>query len=375
MPKRVILLSLVVILCTSACVLGGTETAATADVSDPDVLDRLGIAEPGPVQWQRSGDGVEIVGTTQNANPAELALLEAALAEIPDPVRDQIIVRFIVRSRDATDRDLHPATAAFPRGPDVYLIDRTFQEQGAGASRLGLARVLVHEMGHVAQFETLDVDYVDRILDGSITNTDTGDGSTLVRDFAIFVGWQDGGTDKFEPRWSLPDAPSGTTEYGATAPDEDMAEALAMVVLGRAGLLSPERVEWVEAWLGVDARDFGNGKPWVPPGSVEVFFSEPLYDEAAVAQLRRRHTEPMYWQLTDDMPLADQLADRVSAELRNRGLTGLLEAVSDPRLPRFSGRFLRADGASFWVELWDFRESSGFRAAPERPVLTYVMEW
>ena len=375
MPHRALLLSLALALVASACVVGGTETSPTADVADPGVLERLGIDGPGPIVWQRSGDGIEIVGTTPSADPAEMELLQAALGDIPDAIRDEIIVRFIVRTASADDANLHPATAAFTRGPDMYLIDRTFREEGAGSTRLGLSRVLIHEMAHVAQFEALSPDYVDRVLDGSITTTDTGNGSTLVRNFAEFVGWRDTGTDEFNPEWSLPDAPNGTTQYGATAPDEDMAEALAMVVLGRAALISAERVQWIESWLEVDARDFAGGNPWLPPGSTEVFFSEPLYDEAAVAQLRRPHAEASYWELADTMPPAGQLADRIGVELRGRSLTGNLEPVDDPRLARFSGRFIRADGVSFWVELWDFRDATGFRSAPDAPVLTYVMEW
>ncbi len=42
---------------------------------------------------------------------------------------------------------------------------------------------------------------------------------------------------------------------------------------------------------------------------------------------------------------------------------------------RYAGLFNRTDGVQFWVELWDFREGSGFSSAPNAPVLSYVMLW
>jgi hypothetical protein len=53
----------------------------------------------------------------------------------------------------------------------------------------------------------------------------------------------------------------------------------------------------------------------------------------------------------------------------------VLTLSHDDRLPRYQGLFTRRDGVRYWVELWDFREATGFSSAPDVPVLTYVVLW
>ena len=362
------------VLVAPGCTLGVTEDTVSGRIDDPATLDRLGIEEPGAV-WRRTVAGIEVLGTEGRADSRELELIEGALREIPRSFIDGLGLRFIVRSSTVQDRDLHPATAAFARGPDVYLLDRTFTERRAGATRLGLARVLVHELAHIAQFDALAPEYIAAVLDGTLDITDTGAGSTLVADFADAIGWRNNSTQEFLPAWRLAGPASGTTEYGATGPEEDMAESLAMVAVGRPELISTDRVRWVEQWLGVRANAFGSGKPYAPAGSVEVFFRDAVYDETQVAALRAAHVEPTYFQLPAGQPVAERLARDVSGELRRRSLTGNLEPVDDPRLLRYAGLFNRTDGVRFWVELWDFREATGFASAPNTPMLSYVMLW
>ncbi len=361
---------LVALLLVPACALGGSGDPTPSS----GVLAELGVPDPEGIAWQRRSGAIELVGTTSRPVPGELTLIAAALAEVPQAVLDRAPLRFLVRAPAVDTARLHPATAAFARGPDVYLVDRTFTDAGAGATRLGLARVLIHELAHVAQFDTLSEAYVTAVLDGSLSITDTGDGSLLVADFADAAGWRNTSGDELRPRWSLPD-PSGTTTYGATSPEEDMAESVAAVALGRAGELSPERVRWVEAWLGVSATRLAAGKPYVPPGSREAFFREPVYDEAEVAARRTAHAEAQYFELPGSQPAAERLASTIGSELRSRALTGTLSEVADDRLPRYAGEFRRSDGLRFWVELWDFRSATGFRSAPTAPVLTYVAMW
>ncbi len=363
---------LVALALVPACSLGGGSPAASSGA-----LAEIQIPEPTGIQWERKSGAIELLGTTTRAVPGELALIAAALAEVPAAIYDKAPLRYLVRAPTVGAADLHPATAAFARGPDVYIVDRTFQDPAAGGNtRFGLARVLLHELTHVAQFDTLAPDYVRAVQDGTLQITDTGDGSLLVADFAEAVGWRNSSSDALRPRWSLSGpAAAGTTEYGRTSPEEDMAESVALLALGLSGVLSAERVRWVEEWLGASADRLAAGKPWVPDGSRQALFREPVYDEAEVASRRADHVEPVYYELAPSVPPADRLATRVGSELRGRGLNGTLSPVADDRLPRYSGEFTRSDGLRFWVELWDFREASGFRSAPAGPVLTYVALW
>ncbi len=366
---------IVLALAAGACTLGVSEDTTSGRIDDPAVLDRLGVPEPEGVVWRRTVAGIEVLGTEGRADPIELELMDGAVREVPQRFRDSLGLRFLVRTNSPEGANLHPATAAYALGPDIFILDRTFAEPRAGASRLGLARVLVHEMAHIAQFDALDPDYIAAVLDGTVGITDTGAGSTLVADFAGAIGWRNSSTEAFRPVWTLSTPALGTTEYGTTSPEEDMAESLAMVAMGRSELISTSRVRWIEQWLGIRAADIGTGKPWAPAGSFEVFFRDPVYDEEQVAGRRAAHVEPLYFQLSPDQPEAERLARTISGELRRRGLVGQLAVAGDPRLPRYSGLFQRSDGVEFWVELWDFREGRGFRSAPAAPVLSYVMLW
>lgn len=338
------------------------------------MLERISIPEPENVSWRRPAGEIEIVGTTSRAVPAEVERVAGALAEIHPAILAKAPLRFLVRAPHLGAVELHPATAAFARGPDIYLLDRTFQEDTAGTTRLGLARVVAHELGHVAQFDTLDPAYVTAVLGGELDISDTGAGSLIVADFAEAVGWRNGSSDPLRPQWSLPN-PAGTTPYGATSPEEDMAETLALIAVGRAEALSAERLRWMERWLGVGIDALVAGKPWAPSGSRQAFFREAVYDEAEVARRHPRHADPLYFELPASVAAADALAVQVTDNLLRRAINGRLDPVDDPRLARFAGEFTRADGVRFWVELWDFRGATGFRSAPAAPVLSYVMLW
>ncbi len=372
--RRLAALLVVLAATGAACSAAAPADLENPTLDDPDVLTRLGVAEPQPVNWQRTLGTVDLLGLTPRANPAEVELVAAAFSELPAALVGTAGLRHLVRTAVAVDTELHPATTAFARGPDIYLLDRTFTEPRAGSGRMAMARILAHEMAHVAQFGALEADYVDAILAGEVTETDTSNGSALVSDFAADAGWSNSSSARYAPRWSLASV-AGTTEYGATAPDEDMAEAVSLVVMGRANQLSPERVRWVEEWLGLGADQLAAGKPWAPPGSVEAFFDQPVYDEPGVAALRARHVDPQYFLLPATVAAAEPLAREVSSELRRRGITGVLELTADSRLPRYSGVFSRSDGVRFWVELWDFRAATGFRNPPPGPILAYVTLW
>ena len=69
------------------------------------------------------------------------------------------------------------------------------------------------------------------------------------------------------------------------------------------------------------------------------------------------------------------LVQQVRTQLGTRGFAGTLQLTADERLPRYSGLFTRPDGVKLWVEVWDFRYSTAFSAAPDGPVLSYVTAW
>lgn len=369
-------IALTVALLTAACsgtvAPGGTLTA-TVDLHDETLIAELGAPPVENVQWRRNLDGITVEGTTQRPDPAELDLLEAAIDDLPDRLLSVGEPRAILRVPQAPDvEQVGSQAVAFAAGPDVYLVDRTFTDN---AGRLDLARALAHELTHVAQFRTLDPTYVTAVLEGRIRRVDPADGSTLVREFAAATGWNDSSADPLQPDWSLPASVTAATAYGRTSPAEDMADTVALLV---AGWTPPtDRARWVLTWLDTTADVLAAGKPYIPAGSSEIRSTQPIYDPEAVADAAPgvRHVEPHYYELPASVDRHDLLAPAIEQRLLARRLSGVLTRSSDDRLPRYQGMFTRPDGVRYWVELWDFREATGFSSAPDVPVLTYVVLW
>jgi hypothetical protein len=336
------------------------------------VLVRLDAAPPTDIDWRRTVAGVEVAGAGTRPDPAELAVLEAALEEIPAGVVERTGLGTLYRVSDTIAGDPPEPTLAFSRGADVYLLDRTFTVDDRLITRFDLARVLGHELAHVAQFSGLTSDDIVAIGDGDEAPgaVDPIARSALVGDFAEAAGWREGTAGG----WVLPD-PAGTTAYGATAPDEDLAEVVSLMLVGRADWVSAGRVAWAEEWLGVTAPLLESGKPYVPPGAAPLDTAQPLYDEAEVARYGTAHTDVESYRLAGSGPPGETLAGEVATALTVRGMPGTLAPVADDRVDRYAGYFLRGDGVALWVELWDFRRAPGYVDPPPYPVLTYVTLW
>jgi hypothetical protein len=360
----------------SSCALAAptaTTIPSSFDLTDPPLLARLGSPPIEDVVWERTVDDFTVVGSTPHADPSQLELLAAALEEVPEVLLEAAPPREFVRIDSVVGEEQVGKAVAFTSGPDVYLVDRTFNPHGHGTTRLDLARALAHELTHVAQFRTLDPSYVAAVLDGELGRVDPANGSDLVREFAAKTGWSDTSSDPLHASWHL-DGPAAT-DYGATGPAEDMAESVAMVAMGRANWIPDDHTAWVEQWLGTSAERLALGKPWIPAGSAEVITSQTLYDEAAVATAApgAAHREAHYFELPVDIENYLALGPDIEHALLQRGLSGTLTRISDAADPHSQGLFTRTDGVRFWVELWDFRGSTN--ASPPVPILIYVELW
>lgn len=352
-------------------------TAAVLDIdlSDPDLLARLGSPPFEDVAWKRTVGGLTLLGATESADPAELELLAGALAEVPAALLDVGLPRNLIRIESVGGEEAIGKAVAFTKGPDIYLVDRTFAPNGDPTTRLELARALIHELAHVAQYRSLEDAYVQAALTGGVDQVDPAAGSTLVRSFAASIGWIDQSADPLEASWFLPSSIDAVSDYGRTGAGEDMAEAVSMVALGHSNWIPAAHTRWVEQWLGSDAANLANGKPWAPAGSREVFSGDALYDEAGLAGIAIRfdHVEPLYFSLPAGASPHAQLAAEIQQRLLERRLSGVLSLTDDARLPRYAGLFTGINSVSLWVELWDFREATGFKTAD--PILTYVALW
>lgn len=355
-------------LTTSACVVS---SSAAYDISDPQTLRDLGVPQVTDHTWERSLAAATLKGLTPRARADEVALIAAALDEMPEALLERVRLRDVIRAPDDESAALDPSTQAFARGPDIYLIDRTFVE--SGADRFGLAEVIAHELAHVGQFDQLEAAYIEDVIAGTQRLALEGT-SELVEDFAAAVGWRSTSEQTANRDWALADT-SGTTRYGATNPHEDMAEAVALVVSGRSHELSSDRIEWVENWLGTSAERLADGKPWLPSGAESLSSDEPIYDEEAVRRVNARNVEPQYWLLPRSSSRGEELAKEIDLGLRRRGFAGQMQPIADDRVPRWGGTYLRGDGLQLRAEVWDFREQTGFSRAPDQPLLSYVALW
>ena len=383
-----VLLAVVSTLLLQACSLispsatsarGGQTTTAVVpleiDLDDPDLLTRLGSPPFVEVAWKRSIEGITLLGADGSADPVELELIEAALEEVSEKVVEAALPRNLIRIDSVGGEEAVGNAVAFTKGPDIYLVDKSFSPNGGTTSRMELTRALLHELAHVAQYRSLDNQYVEAALQGQVDQVDPASGSTLVRSFAAAVGWVDQGTDPLDAAWFLPSSIEAASDYGRTGAGEDMAEAVSMVAIGRSNWIPAAHTRWVEQWLGTTATALAKGKPWAPMGSREVLSKEPLYEESALSGIAIRfdHVEPLYFSLPEGVAPHEQLAAEIQQHLLERRLSGVLSLTDDSRLPRYAGLFTRTDGTSIWVELWDFRVSTGFEKAD--PILTYVVLW
>lgn len=372
--RRVLPLLLVVAACGGAVPTVTTQASDTTfvagvqpveiDLADDDQLTQLGAPRPEGARWLRPIEGTELVGTTESVDPAELRLVDEAMRLLPAGLGP--LPRLIVRTPTSPPVPGRSDPSAVAVGPDIYLFDDTFQRDGLPIGPLGLARILSHEIVHIAQFETLDPLHVGEALalgfPVDLTRT------TLMDTFAPTAGWT---VD--ENAWLAPAATA--TAYGATNPIEDMAESVSLVVTGLGDSVPPPQRGWVEAWLGTSADELASGMPWAPAGSEEVLSASPLYDEDAVAAIEGDLREYIVYAIPIPAASGADLATEAQGRLRARGLTGTLGAVADDRIARWSGRFDRPDGVVVWTELWDFRDAPGFTDGPDGPVLSYVLIW
>lgn len=339
-------------------------TAVQVDLADDELLAELGAPRPEGARWLRPIEGTELIGTTESVDPNELRLLDEAMRLLP--ARLGPLPRSIVRTPTSPPVPGRSDPSAVAVGPDIYLFDDTFERDGLPIGPLGLARILSHEIVHIAQFETLDPFHVGDVLElGAAVDLTR---STLVDDFTQATGWE-----VVDDAWQAP--PSTATAYGGTNPLEDMAEAVSLVVTGLGDSVPTAQRDWVTGWLGADADDLAAGMPWAPAGSEEVLSASPLYDEDAVTAIPGEVREYVVYALPIDARDGATLAADTQERLRSRGLEGTLGEVADERIARWSGRFDRLDGVVVWTELWDFRDAPGFTDGPDGPVLSYVLIW
>ncbi len=346
-----------------------------ADLTSERIQTELGSPPFEPVNWQRTVGAFTAIGDDRLPDPAQIALMTAATAEIPDQVT--ATPRSLVRTSSVTGpSDAEGAHAvALALGPDIYLLDPVFDLDG-GTTRLNLAYALTHELVHVEQWYALDPAYVAASRAGEISEIVLADGSTSVAAFAAATGWTDTDPDPIATEWVLSGDAVASSPYGATSPVEDMADTVAWAAMGRTNWLDQAHLDWLQQWAGVPAATFATAKPWSPSGSQEVLSADAVFDETQVANLLDStgsiHAEPLYFELPGNIAEPDAFVAELSGHLTDRAMTGTLTRLADDRLPRYAGSFTRPDGTLFWVEFWDFRSSD---LGPTTPILTYVLVW
>ena len=332
-------------------------TPVEVDLTDDAQMAALGAPRPGGIRWSRPVTGSELAGTTRSVDAAELILVDDALRLVPEGLGP--LPRLVVRTPMPPAGAVRAAPSAVAVGPDVYLFDATFERDGLGP--VGLARILSHEIVHIAQFATLDPTHVGGVIDhgGRVDLTR----SVLVAGFVSATGWE-----VSDDAWVAP--PAVSTPYGGTHPTEDMAEAVSLVVTGLGDLVPDAQRLWVEGWLDAATDELAAGMPWVPAGSSEVLSASPLWDDAAIARIGGETLEHLVFQ-TDGTH--GDLASTLESRLRDRAMAGSLGRVNDDRIARWAGRFDRGDDLVWWVELWDFTQAPGFSEGPDTPVISYTL--
>lgn len=350
-------------------------TGADIDLRDPDVLASIGASPVSDIRWSRPVGHFELLGTTASADPNEVAVLSAGVSELPESwtIEPAQLLRVSMLGPAAEGFE----AAAEAVGPNIRLGDTTFQTQGRPTQRFELTRVIAHELAHIDQYDTLSAEYLDLLLAGELDEIRLWEGSTLIRDFAEATGWIDTSDEASLPTWELPGGSTAATPYGRTNPAEDMAESVALAVIGQGNRLDRPRQRWVEDYLDESIAALSDGKPFVPDGASGVEGPDELYDQTAarLAASPFVHEEPMYFRLAENSPALEILALEIEDELSRRELDGFLQRDDSLAVPRFVGLFTRNDGVRFWVEVIDFRQAPQLVSGPPVPLLTYVVFW
>ena len=368
-PRDVTRRTLLPLIASLAIVLGACTVGVSPQPQPGPGGITLSVPEPERIDWRRTVGGFEISGVDTKADPAELALLARALEELPDELVAAAGVRRFYR---VPVGDSPHGTAGYAVGPDIYLIDETFRDLGNGMTTFDLVRLLAHEMVHTAQFAMLTSADIERVADVGLD--DPIPTSSFVASFADRVGWVDRGRATGLPDWVLPST-AGATDYGTTAPEEDMAESVADIVSGVGPSVSSDRRQWVAEWLGASVGRLRGGRPWAPAGSERILTEQPLYDEEEVARQATGEVEVVSFAIPVGAGALSQISRNIETALSQSGVAGTFAPVLDDRIGRVGGLFTRGDGATFWVEIWDFRNAPGFVDPAPRPVVTYVVLW
>jgi hypothetical protein len=365
---RTLLAAIGIVLTAGSCVgsppSNSRQPGDLVDLTDPIVAASLGSPEFTDVAWERRAGPWAIVGDGPLPQPADVEIIQAASSDIPILIEP----RQLIRTASAGVPASHPASAAIAvaKGPDIYLLDGAFTGVQAG-TRWSVGRVLVHELVHVAQWYRLAPDYVTAARSGDIVALDLDDGSALVADWAKATGWNDSNDDPLAATWTL--TGQAPNSYAATSPTEDMAESVSLAAAGLGEFLDSDRVAWIEAWTNAGLGELALGRPWVPANATEVSSAAPLYDESSVAELTAEigtHVDPIYFELANDSPTIETLAESIGEHLQTNGLTGQLQ----PDGHGFAGAYQVPDGSVIWVQLLEGRDLGS-----DGPLLIYVWLW
>lgn len=198
---------------------------------------------------------------TQTTNisytPEQILILEAIIDRAPSRLLEDGPIVFVISTREDLSMG-YALGVAHASGPYIFLDQDTFDLGGSWYDNSidQIYNAIYHELVHVAQFKEI---YKDSSPEELLSQTEAIDAWTsqalrteLMSSFADITGWEKKEYDYSDIiMFTLADRDAEvTTTYGKGDINEDMADTVAGVYMGKGNLFSDNRVSWAEDFLG-----------------------------------------------------------------------------------------------------------------------------
>lgn len=188
----------------------------------------------------------------------QINILEAIIDRAPSRLVENGPIVFVISTREDLSMG-YALGVAHASGPYIFIDEDTFDLGGSWYDNSidQIYNSIYHELMHVAQFKELYKDISPEELMVDVGASDLWTSMTLRTElfdsFAEITGWEKVEYDYTDHiRYTIKDRKAEkTTAYGRGKIEEDMADTVAGVYIGKGNLFSDERVKWAEEFLGL----------------------------------------------------------------------------------------------------------------------------
>jgi len=253
--------------------------------------------------------------------------------------------------------------------------------------------IFFHEYTHTMQYWYVHEKY---IKEKKVSTSELSVQSTLVFDFARYVGWtqdihsmgnhvetNEGETLKFwkfySTDWALPEErkKEATSDYAATYPTEDEAESFGFFIAGQPQMLSEKRKEYVSTFLGENPEKFIAGVIPQFPKSERLQFNDENFTKEQRGKLEKsgkKQVDRMQWAVGKSVSF-NPVFSFYNGELPKREFSvdePFISTVLDHKEVYAYGIY-SYENKKYLYSILDFTGAVGYSYKPESPIVTVLV--